>query len=675
MKIPYGSFAVQHHVCSVDLRASGRPIFLFLIAFLSIAISNLLIAIPRASAVTFIQSAGATSDSGASTFSQSFPSANNAGNLIVVAASWGDNPAGTISVSDTLHNLYFLASSDYDAKNRQGLAILYAINNRSGSNAVTVNFGQPDHYRRIIVSEYSGINTASPVDVTAKHQGFASTSGDGATSGQAVSTSGGDLIFGAVMDDSGSFGAINAGTSFVRRFALNKMDTVVEDSIQSAAGPLAATFSFSKSNHYLAQMVAFRQTGIGETPPPGPFTLSCAPTTLGTNASSTCTITLPQAAPTGGSAFSLSTNSTFLIVPSSVNVLMGSSSVGFLATAGSPPTTQTAAVTATSVSNWYSNRTSAATITVNAAQASAPPPISVAISPANASLTTSQSSGFTATVQNDLRGQGVRWSISGSGCSGSACGVLSNATQTSVTYTAPTSAPNPSFVTLSATSVSDVTKSASTNLTITVPAPPDDPPAGNGKPTLVQRTSASNTQSNETNTYTIRFPDGTQGGNCVIVGFQFSHGYGVTSVSVTDDRNNSYTVVLPQPGNDDNLEVVNAAYATNVSAGARAITIKFNGGSPTGISAAAFEYFNIAPSNALDGRTGGSGSSASVSAGSLTTTSDNDLIWQYAVQDAFGSAITLWSSMRAPRSVLPMTWIAKWSRMKSKRLQAQSPRH
>jgi hypothetical protein len=75
-----------------------------------------------------------------------------------------------------------------------------------------------------------------------------------------------------------------------------------------------------------------------------------------------------------------------------------------------------------------------------------------------------------ATVANDAAAKGVSWTVSGAGCSGATCGVVSPATSASgasVTYTAPAAPPNPPTVTLTATSVADGTKSASITITIT----------------------------------------------------------------------------------------------------------------------------------------------------------------------------------------------------------------
>jgi hypothetical protein len=419
---------------------------------------------PPTPTINLIQTAGTSNDAAVSSISQSFGSSTVAGDLIVVVVSWGDNAAPTISATDTLKNPYLVATNDYNTSNRQGLAILYASNILPGANTVTVNFGKADHYRRIIISEYSGIATASPLEAIAKNQATATTASNGATSAVGTTTTGGDLIFGAVMDDSGSFGTITAGTGFTRRAVLNNVDTATEDMLQAAAGPIAATFTFGLTDHYLAQMAAFRPAASG-TGGTGQFSLACTPTTLASGATSTCTITTTQPAPSGGSAFSLSSSNTSLTVPVSVTVPAGSSSASFSATAGTVTSNQTITVTATS--NAYTNKTSSATITVTAA----PPPISVSVAPPAASVQVTQTAPFTATVQNDAQNRGVTWSLSGTGCLGTACGTLSSITTTSVTYTAPASAPAPATVTLTATSVTDTSKTSSGTITITAPTP------------------------------------------------------------------------------------------------------------------------------------------------------------------------------------------------------------
>lgn len=75
--------------------------------------------------------------------------------------------------------------------------------------------------------------------------------------------------------------------------------------------------------------------------------LQCTPTTLASNGSSVCTITLSKVAPSGGASVALSgAIANVLSVPASVTVLAGASSATFNATAGSIPADQSATISA-----------------------------------------------------------------------------------------------------------------------------------------------------------------------------------------------------------------------------------------------------------------------------------------------------------------------------------------
>ncbi len=105
------------------------------------------------------------------------------------------------------------------------------------------------------------------------------------------------------------------------------------------------------------------------------------------------------------------------------------------------------------------------------AQTSAPPPspIAVFVSPSTASVQVAQQANFSATVMNDSANKGVTWALSGSGCAGATCGSVSPASSASgaaVIYTAPGTVPS-GTITLTATAVSDATKSASAAITVT----------------------------------------------------------------------------------------------------------------------------------------------------------------------------------------------------------------
>lgn len=102
-----------------------------------------------------------------------------------------------------------------------------------------------------------------------------------------------------------------------------------------------------------------------------------------------------------------------------------------------------------------------------------PPPAAIAValaSPPPTTLAVNAQTQLTANVSNDSANGGVKWTAT-CGSSG-ACGTFSNASTASgasTTYTAPAAVPGGNTVTVTATSVTDATKSASATITISAP--------------------------------------------------------------------------------------------------------------------------------------------------------------------------------------------------------------
>ena len=93
--------------------------------------------------------------------------------------------------------------------------------------------------------------------------------------------------------------------------------------------------------------------------------------------------------------------------------------------------------------------------------------ITVQIIPGTAQMIdTGQSTTFMATVANDTSNVGVMWQFTGSGCSGTGCGTLTNMTSSSVMYTAPTGISATLAISLEALSLAD--KGATATVTIDV---------------------------------------------------------------------------------------------------------------------------------------------------------------------------------------------------------------
>jgi hypothetical protein len=224
-------------------------------------------------AVTYIQGASSGNDSYATSVSAAFPGGTGSGDLIVLAISWDTSGNAQPSVSDSQGNTYALATTSNNPATYQGLAIYYAPNIKGGADTVTVALNPSAGSRRLDIQEYSGIASTNPIDVTSQNMDVnGNTATDGVTSSGATTTVSGDLIFGAATQDSGSTETISAGTGFTQRVALNNGSNnpvLTEDMVQSLAASVAATFTFSASGSYQAQMVAFKPgTSSGSSSPP-----------------------------------------------------------------------------------------------------------------------------------------------------------------------------------------------------------------------------------------------------------------------------------------------------------------------------------------------------------------------------------------------------------------------
>jgi len=196
--------------------------------------------------------------------------------------------------------------------------------------------------------------------------------------------------------------------------------------------------------------------------------LSLNPTTVTGGNSSTGTVTLSGAAPTGGATVALSSsNTTVAQVPSSVTVAAGATSATF-----SVSTSAVAASTTVTISGTYSGATRSASLTVT--PASPPPPTLSSLSLNPTSVTGGNSSTGTVTLSGAAPAGGATVALSSSNTTvaRTPSSVTVAAGATTATFTVSTSAVAASTtVTISAT-YSGATRSAS--LTVT-PAPPPLP--------------------------------------------------------------------------------------------------------------------------------------------------------------------------------------------------------
>ena len=150
--------------------------------------------------------------------------------------------------------------------------------------------------------------------------------------------------------------AAPAGGSSVTLASNNALLTVPA-SVTIAAGATTAAFSATASASIASNQTATITATLGASSQTATINLlaaalvsglACSPAGLSQGAVSTCTVTLAQAAPAGGSSVALTSNNALLTVPASVTVAAGATTAAFSATASaSIASNQNATVTAT----------------------------------------------------------------------------------------------------------------------------------------------------------------------------------------------------------------------------------------------------------------------------------------------------------------------------------------
>jgi hypothetical protein len=209
------------------------------------------LASPSPSGINFVQA-----NSGPSTIqptntsvSVAYSNAQTAGNLDIVAVGWGDTTSAISSVTDSKGNSYSRAVGPTSNTGLQQ-AIYYARNIAGGNNTVTVKFNQAAAYPDVRILEYSGLDPASPLDVTAAAAG----NGTSASSGSATTTAANELIFGAGATTGTAFTA--PGPGFTTR-VLNIYGSLAEDKTVSSTGSNAASATNS-GGYWVMQMATFK---------------------------------------------------------------------------------------------------------------------------------------------------------------------------------------------------------------------------------------------------------------------------------------------------------------------------------------------------------------------------------------------------------------------------------
>ena len=527
--------------------------------------------------ISYVQGNWATPTNYSSPVAVTYPAAQTAGNLNLVVVGWNDTVATVSSVVDSRGNSYALAIGPTTGTGLRQ-SIYYAKSIVGGSNTVTVTFSQAAFYVDVRVLEYSGLDTAAPLDVTAAGVG----TGWSANSGSATTTSGNELIFGAGTTG-GTFGT--PGTGFVTRQFTSDSD-ISFDKTAVSAGSYNATSSLTYSSTWILQMATFRASGQGGTNP-APTVSGITPAT-GTTAGGTAisvtgtgflagtTVTL------GGTAAS----NVVVVNSGTITARTGAHAAGAVNVVVTNPDNQSG-----TLNNGYSYTTTN------------PAPTVSGITPATG--TTAGGTAISVTGTGFLAGATV--TLGGTAASNV---VVVN----SGTITATTGAHAAGAVNVVVTNPGNQSGTLNNGYSYTTSS-------GGGTISYVQGNWA--TPTNYSSPVAVTYPAAQTAGNLnlVVVGWNDTV---ATVSSVVDSRGNSYALAIgPTTGTGLRQSIY---YAKSIVGGSNTVTVTFSQAAFY-VDVRVLEYSGLDTAAPLDVTAAGVGTGWSANSGSATTTSGNELIF------------------------------------------------
>lgn len=166
-------------------------------------------------------------------------------------------------------------------------------------------------------------------------------------------------------------------------------------------------------------------------------------------------------------------------------------------------------------------------------------------------------------------------------------------------------------------------------------------------PTLVQHASFSGSEGQNITAYNARMPNAVLSGNLIVVGIAETITGSTPTPTVSDDKSNTYSTACSATFGNRKAWIF---YAFNVTNGPRIVKFTWSANAQPeqiGIS----EFYNVDTSSPFDVCSNASGSTpdTQLTAGSLTTAVDGELVWSFDIQDdtsyaaQFANEMTSWT--------------------------------
>jgi hypothetical protein len=208
--------------------------------------------------IVLVQSA-ANKGSAVTSVSQSFATANAAGNLIVAFVRMSSTTQ-TVQLTDSAGNTYTDAVGQVQSTDGHQIHIFYAKNIAGGANTVTATFSATNNFPWLAIYEYSGLNASAPLDKVASSQGSAASVSSGAT---ATTTSNNELVFAGVGLPASSTRTATAGSGFTMLQQNNGVPSTSraanEHLFAASTGQFSGTFTLSGTANWSAAVATFKQ--------------------------------------------------------------------------------------------------------------------------------------------------------------------------------------------------------------------------------------------------------------------------------------------------------------------------------------------------------------------------------------------------------------------------------
>lgn len=228
-------------------------------------------------AIAHVQTVG-TKWFGGSGTTQSVTLTVAANNLLYIA--FGHGNAASISSVAGNSNTYNAIGNRVDGTTGT-IRHYYVTAANSGSTNVTITWGSDPSFGYLTVTEVSGCDAVSPLDVHTVGTAAIPLVGV-VTSGNITTTAAGDMVLGSVFDESGG-STFTVGSGFTIPSGGNQSTTgATEYQIQSSAGSIAATFGSSAAFEVcMVAAAAFKAAGGGGGATVDPAVFSQQATVLG----------------------------------------------------------------------------------------------------------------------------------------------------------------------------------------------------------------------------------------------------------------------------------------------------------------------------------------------------------------------------------------------------------